>query len=138
MSQLLNSNIYKENALGWFLVLVHVSGFIGLLTPARNLFIVLTPVVLILCFLAVLYHHQNKNRHFFIYSSIIVVLGFTIEIIGINTGWPFGVYSYGKAFGPQILGTPPVIGLNWFVLTYCGAILANRVSKSKWLNAVLT
>ena len=138
MSQLLTKNIYKENALGLFLVLVHVSGFIGLLTPARNLFILLTPANLILCFFSVLYHHKNRDQYFFIYTSIIVVLGFMIEIVGVNTGWPFGVYSYGIAFGPQILGTPVVMGLNWFVLTYCGAILAYRISKSKWLNAILT
>lgn len=131
-------NIDKEKALGLFLILVHLSGFIGMLTPARNLFILLTPLNLFFCFSLVFYFHRNKNATFFLYTSVIIVLGFIIELIGVNTGWPFGDYTYGSAFGPQFFGTPLVIGLNWFVLTYCTAMLLHRVTKNKWINAIIT
>ena len=34
-----------------------------------------------------------------------VVLGFAIEVVGTNTGWPFGEYTYGSALGLSIAHT---------------------------------
>ena len=51
------------------------------------------------------------------------------EVIGVNTGRVFGHYTYGATLGPKLLdmppfvGVPPLIGLNWLVLTYvCGCL----------------
>ena len=54
-----------------------------------------------------------------------------IEIIGVNTGVLFGTYAYGPAFGPRILHTPVLIGLNWLILIYCSAAIVNHHFKQR-------
>lgn len=64
-------------------------------------------------------NHEDDDRssifNFFVISSSI---GFIIELIGVNTGRIFGEYTYGSTLGFKVLGTPPVIGLNWFIVCY--------------------
>lgn len=50
--------------------------------------------------------------------------GFIIELIGIQTGILFGEYSYLTPMGPQIIGTPVLIGATWYgVVSGAAAIL---------------
>lgn len=128
---------YNQSYLGYFVALVHVSGFIGMLTSYRDFFVDLTAINLIFSFLLIFWFHENKDRGFYIYTVLIIVIGFLIEVLGVNTGWPFGEYSYGIPFGPKILGTPPLIGLNWFVMTYCGALISKNITSNPWINALL-
>jgi putative membrane protein len=79
--------------------------------------------------------HPEKSKIFFFIAILIMLLGFAIEIIGVNTGYPFGEYRYGDPLGPQLLGTPFMIGVNWFIMSYCGAMLFRNTTKSKFLNA---
>lgn len=129
--------------IGAFMMLVHVSGMIGVMTSYRSFFVNLTAVNLILTFLLMVYFHEEKRRSFWIYMVGIALLGFAVEVIGVNTGFPFGEYRYGFPFGPQMWGTPPVIGLNWFVLTYGFAFLmrnakTNRIIKALIVGALVT
>ena len=123
--------------IGAFMMLVHVSGMIGVMTSYRSFFVDLTAVNLILTFILMVYFHEEKRKVFWLYMVVIAVLGFTVEVLGVNTGIPFGEYSYGFPFGPQIWGTPPVIGLNWFILTYGVAYLMRRSKVSKILKALI-
>ena len=128
----------SSTQMGIFLMVVHVAGILGMMSSARELFLSLTPVTLVFSFLVLVYYHENKNKGFYFFTSSVVLLGFLIELIGVNTGWPFGVYEYDWAFAPKVCGTPLVIGLNWFVLTYCGTYVLKSVSRFKSLNAILT
>jgi len=55
----------------------------------------------------------------------IYLLGLGIEIVGVQTGFPFGMYTYGEILGPKIAGTPLLIGVNW-VLVIVGCLSLSR------------
>ena len=66
-------------------------------------FLSLTPLNLLLTLLIILINHNDwKNWWIFLLSYL---AGLGIEIIGVNTGWPFGEYVYG-----------PVLVLRFFQL----------------------
>ena len=50
----------------------------------------------------------------------IIIGGFAVEVIGVNTGLLFGTYEYGSELGLKAYGVPLVLGLNW----YCVVISA--------------
>lgn len=119
------------------LVAMHVVGIIGMLSPLRDYFLLLTPINLLVSLIILLSFHTERSPKFYLSAIFIMLAGFAIEIIGVNTGFPFGTYSYGKPLGPQILGTPFMIGVNWFIMAYCGAMLFKDVSRYPVLNAIL-
>jgi len=45
-----------------------------------------------------------------------------VEVIGVNTGWLFGDYSYGPVLGYRFEHVPFNIGINWFIIIYCCGI----------------
>ena len=49
-------------------------------------------------------------------AALVFVGGFLLELLGVQTGWPFGVYHYLTALGPQLAGTPLLIGCNWLLV----------------------
>lgn len=53
---------------------------------------------------------------------------FAVEVIGVQTGFPFGDYAYGWRLGPHFYDTPPMIGVLWLV-TLSGAAYWSE----KWL-----
>jgi len=65
------------------------------------------------------------------YSLITLPFAFFIEFIGLNTGWPFGTYSYDPSLGPQIIGIPIVVPFAWAMMAHPLLIVARRMSK-KW------
>ena len=50
------------------------------------------------------------------------MVGFSIEVIGVNTGYLFGDYSYGTVLGFKWKQVPLLIGINWFITIYCCGI----------------
>ncbi|PKL13502.1 MAG: hypothetical protein CVV50_03390, partial [Spirochaetae bacterium HGW-Spirochaetae-6] len=60
------------------------------------------------------------------------------EIIGVATGKVFGVYSYGPTLGPQVLGVPWIIGLNWSLILAGGLALSTRLTPNRYLQILLT
>lgn len=61
----------------------------------------------------------DKKKPVYYFLAVSALTGFFIEVLGVNTGKIFGVYQYGEVLGWKIWGTPLVIGLNWFLVTYC-------------------
>ena len=104
-------------------VVTHLVGAVGLRTPYAGWMILLTPVHLIASF-ALLYSQSSKTSS--LKSGLIAVdaLGLLIEMVGVNTGIPFGSYVYLEGLGAQIAGTPWLIGLNWALLAMASAAFA--------------
>ena len=127
----------RKNWAVLFLLIVHVSGILGILSPYREVFLMLTPINLLISLGILLWFHQDRGPKFYAIMALVMVAGFIIEIIGVNTGWPFGSYEYGSPLGPKLFGTPFMIGVNWYILSYCGAILFRSATKSQALNAIL-
>jgi|GEM_PF-1159734 len=63
----------------------------------------------------------------------VIAGGFLAEVIGVHTGFPFGTYAYTDALGPQVWGTPLLMGTTWIVATTSAAALA----RGRWLPALV-
>jgi len=61
---------------------------------------------------------------FFVIGSI---LGWTIEEVGVATGFPFGAYTYTDAMGPLLGHVPYVIPPAWAVLIYLVLTVSNLI-----------
>ena len=70
-------------------------------------------------------------------AGAVATLGYAVEVLGVNTGFPFGDYTYGSALGVKLFATPLLIGLNWVVLIYTFSSVVNVLlsKSSKWLQA---
>ncbi len=117
-------------------VLFHTIGLIGILFSKNPFFINSTPLNLILSVALLIWTQSDKNFSFFIFLLSTLIIGFTVEVIGVNTGYLFGEYTYGKALGPQACNVPFIIGLNWFIIIYCCGVsvhmfLQRLISKLK-------
>ena len=112
--------------IGILILYFSVGILLFLMEVTRTLFTLLTPWSLLLSFAAILIFQKDWSLKLGIAFILVFILTLLIEIIGVNTGVLFGSYAYGPAFGPRMLHTPILIGLNWLILVYCSAAIANK------------
>jgi putative membrane protein len=98
------------------IIILYSVGLCGILWYNADLLLSLTPVNLLIS--AILILPKEKSPSFLSISSVIVLLGMCVEIIGVSSGIPFGTYHYGQNLGPLLAGVPLIIGLNWWMLAY--------------------
>ena len=127
MTGLQKEKVVKILVIVWYLV--GVAGFV--IQPLRPLFQGLTPFGMVMAAALLLYFHEPKNLKSWIVFSGIAIIGFSAELIGVNTHRLFGTYTYGSALGFKIWNTPLTIGLNWLVLIYCMAALTGKI-RNNW------
>jgi bisanhydrobacterioruberin hydratase len=125
----------------YLLTAMYTAGLIGLNnSQTAPLFRFLTPFNLISSLGILLYFHADWSRNFKIFSVITFLIGFFIEVLGVNTGLIFGQYQYDTTLGFEIWGVPPVIGVNWLMLVYCVGASSQKLEdflKSKLPNATI-
>lgn len=116
----------------------YIIGLIGFIIPSTKIiFLKTTPYVLLLStFLIGLYHKKYKEKEIFIFL-LIFVLGFFIEVIGVNTSLIFGSYTYGNSLGVKIFNTPLIIGINWLFLTYTSTSIATKFKLNKLFTVLI-
>lgn len=120
------------------IILFYAVGVLGIFIPVSSTFFIqLTPLVLLLSFILLMTQHGKINTKTLGVFSFIFSGGLFVEIIGIQTGLIFGEYSYGSTLGPKIAGTPWLIGLNWLLMIYLTASIANKL-KAYWWIRILT
>ncbi len=103
-------------------ILFHAIGFAGIVFFKSALIISATPVNLLLMFVLLVWTQAKKNLAFWIFVAATALLGFTVELIGVNTQALFGDYRYGTALGYRWNQVPLMIGINWFITIYCCGI----------------
>lgn len=108
------------------LINAHLVGLVGLLSPYKELFMLLTPLNLILSGIVLFYHHKTFNGQFITFSILIFSLGYLVELIGVKSGKIFGEYSYGQTLGIKLFEIPIIMGLNWLNLIYAIGILFHK------------
>ncbi len=127
------NNLSKYQIATFLAILFHLVGLIGILFFDIHFFLQSTPFNLLLSGALLVWAQEEKNKYFYFFVLLTFAVGFTVEVIGVNTGFLFGNYSYGKVLGLQWQKVPLVIGVNWFIVIYCCGIsmfnLLNRVIK---------
>lgn len=61
--------------------------------------------------------HKELKRNLILWFSIILLSGFFVEYVGVNTGFPFGHYHYTSTLQPQIAQIPIAIAFAWVGIT---------------------
>ncbi|CAN5438020.1 hypothetical protein BH23BAC1_BH23BAC1_10880 [soil metagenome] len=136
LSNLINSKL-KLQAGVVFLLVIHVVGFLGLsFSPYKSFFQNLTPLNLILSAFILFTFHKDHNFLFYLFCLITFLIGFFVEVLGIQTGIIFGNYQYGRALGLKIWETPLIIGLNWLLLIYTTGFICSKLNKNIFLKAI--
>jgi putative membrane protein len=119
------------------LVIVHLTGLIGINSAAGETFLQLTPVNLLLCFLLLLINHRGFNTSFIVFIIITCVCGFLVEVAGVHTGMIFGKYEYGNTLGTKLFDVPLIIGINWFLLIYSAGTICEKLPYNKYIKSLI-
>jgi putative membrane protein len=124
----------------WYvLIILHVVGLVGIgYEPTREMFAQLSFfnlfITAALIFQDVWFTSKYPWRSLF----VLFTLGMAVEILGVQTGFPFGEYSYGTVLGPRLAGVSIIIGFNWFYLVVSAVGLLRWVGlQNFWLTIVL-
>lgn len=107
--------------------ILHFVGIIGLQSSYASYFERLTPLNLLIAFLLVYYFHEGSRLRQCYFFILAFLVGLGVEIIGVQTGFPFGSYYYTDLLGPAVFGVPLMIGINWFILSYGLIALINKL-----------
>jgi len=67
-----------------FLILLHLTGWVGFALLGADFFL-LTPLNLLLSTFIILYHQKNWSKSLVWKFTTVVLLGFLVEVAGVNT-----------------------------------------------------
>lgn len=109
----------------WIIVVFHLVGIVGMLSPFQEYFRLLTPVNLLMSALILWVNHRDRTNQLIWFSIFIFSFGYIVELAGVQYGIIFGNYAYGATLGPKLVGVPIIIGLNWLIIMYCIATLTD-------------
>ncbi|WPP51547.1 carotenoid biosynthesis protein [Catalinimonas niigatensis] len=119
------------------IIIIHFFGIIGLVfTPTRPYFEAATPFSLILTSLLLFAFHQDWNIAFILFALVTYILGFMIELVGVQTEFIFGSYTYGITLGTKLWDVPLIIGLNWLLLSYASGSVVRNLSRNIFFNSL--
>lgn len=133
------NQIKQTNGLGILLLSIfYAVGLVGFTVIQNEDFLLLTPLNLLVSLIIILWYHPKWTKGTVITLITSYLVGFFIEVIGVNTGVIFGEYTYGAVLGWRIWETPLVIGINWAMLIYAVGMTANwwLGQTSFWIKAV--
>lgn len=125
----------KTNIAIAVLIIFHLVGIGGIVFGDASSFLELTPLNLLITFGCILLAHVDWRNWWIIPATW--AGGFFVEVVGVNTGFPFGEYVYEHVLGWQWLNTPLIIGINWFILLYGSVAIARRFGLSDVTTALV-
>lgn len=120
------------------LLILHTVGVLGLLSPWHDLVLSLTPANLLISTAILLWNSQQDwDLKFILMLIVFFLLGFLVEVWGVNTGIVFGEYQYGPVLGWKLWNTPLMIGVNWLMLLLASAATLSRFDFPIWIKVIL-
>jgi putative membrane protein len=122
------------------LVVLHLVGVLGILGffegfVDANTFVRLSPFNLLLT-ASLLFVFVAVRTRLFVFFLACLLIGFLAELIGVQTGLPFGEYTYGESLGPKWWGVPLVIGVNWFLVAVGSQALLRLRTNDIWIRTI--
>lgn len=122
------------------LIVLHIVGALGFLSPLSDWFVYLSPMNLIITAGMLWIDTKPGGKNAFLIIFIIWLLGYGVEIVGVKTGFPFGDYSYSEVLGWNFFEVPPLIGINWLIIIWGAHSMARTFNVPKnfrWLFSAL-
>lgn len=118
-------------------VILHLVGIAGMLSPYKSFFNNLSAVHLGICFIFLAGSMKKKDAAFVATFLSCYIIGLAAEWIGVHTGYLFGNYSYGVVLGPKLDAIPILIGINWYLLAICAHWLIAKLKQSITISVLL-
>src|SRR6218665_1929759 len=119
------------------LIVIYAVGIIGLLTPIKQYIIPLTVYNLLLTFICFVLSLGKISGSRVFDILLIAVFGFTVEYIGVHTGYLFGDYHYGVSLGPKLYSIPVIMSVNWILLSFCSSAVVWNISRNNLVRAIV-
>ncbi|HKL40114.1 MAG TPA: carotenoid biosynthesis protein [Cryomorphaceae bacterium] len=120
------------------LIVLHIVGALGFLSPLSDWFVYLTPMNLIITAGMLWIDSKTNGKNAFLIIFVIWLFGYAVEIIGVKTGFPFGDYSYSEVLGWNFFEVPPLIGINWLIIIWSAHSIARTFMVPKNLRWLIT
>ncbi|OAB47732.1 hypothetical protein PBAT_05435 [Paenibacillus antarcticus] len=70
-----------------------------------------------------------KHGGLYLSIGLIWLSGVGIEMIGVQTGWPFGTYEYSDILGYRLLGVPFTLGFAWIAVVYNASLMSPTIGR---------
>lgn len=128
----------KVNITIILLLILHLVGGVALsMDSVKSIFLALTPFNLALTFGLLIWGNDDFSFNFFKVISVLFLIGFFVEALGVYSGLLFGEYHYGKTLGFQFLEVPLIIGVNWVLLVVSSFAVSSYFVSNSILKVVL-
>tara|TARA_B100002052_G_scaffold287718_1_gene302958 strand:+ start:173 stop:805 length:633 start_codon:yes stop_codon:yes gene_type:complete len=129
----------KVNIIIILLFILHLVGGVALsMHSVKSIFLALTPFNLALTFGLLIWANDDFSFNFFKIISVLFLIGFFVEVLGVYSGLLFGEYHYGKTLGFQFLEVPLIIGVNWVMLVLSSFAVSSYFVSNSILKVVLS
>lgn len=125
----------KKAGIG-ILVALYVLTAFGYRSALGEWFVFLTPVLWFVTAGMIWIDSKPGNRLGWPIALTLILLGYAVEVIGVQYTEIFGSYTYGNMLGWKFFGVPPVIGIEWLILTWGGYALARPFELNPLLRAL--
>jgi putative membrane protein len=129
----------RVNLIIILLFILHLVGGVALsMDSVKSIFLALTPLNLALTFGLLIWGNDDFSFNFFKVISVLFLIGFFVEVLGVYSGLLFGEYHYGKTLGFQFLEVPLIIGVNWVLLVVSSFAVSSYFVSNPILKVVLS
>jgi putative membrane protein len=125
----------RSTILIFLLILFHLVGLVGIGFLHSMAILRSTPLHLLLMS-TLLFISAKGDRAFYYWAAGVIVVGYIVEWIGVNTGALFGEYEYFTTLGLAPGGVPLVIGFNWLMVVAGAASVAGLREGKPWKKAL--
>ncbi len=115
----------RQKSIAIVLVILYVVGTLGFIFNIYPQFERLTPVNLSISLILTLFCHPKWDWKIVLFCLLCPIIGFIVEMKGVETGLIFGKYQYDYALGYKYRDTPLSIGINWLLISYCSGVLVS-------------
>jgi len=121
----------------FFVWLINISGFFGLLSDQKDFFLIMSPLAILITFILLILNYDFKQKGFITALISIITIGFLVEFLGVNYDLFFGSYEYGNNLGYKIGGVPIIMSANWLVLIFLAGSFTEKIIPNSLLLKVL-
>jgi len=111
----------------FFVWLINISGFFGVLSDQKDFFLSTSPFAILITFILLVLNYDFKQKGFITAVISIITIGFLVEFLGVNYDLFFGSYEYGNNLGYKIGGVPIIMSVNWLVLIFLTGSLTEKI-----------
>ncbi len=111
----------------FFVWLINISGFFGVLSDQKDFFLSTSPFAILISFILLLLNYNTRQKGFATALISIITIGFLVEFLGVNYDLFFGSYEYGNNLGYKIGGVPIIMSVNWLVLIFLTGSFTEKI-----------